>query len=68
MWLLAVCLLISLTVAIGCNIPEIRFTLESHQVRPAVGTVAYLTTTAIAYGFALWLLTIILADALTSVQ
>jgi hypothetical protein len=64
MWQLATCLFIGLTVAIGCNIPEIRLTLESHQARPAFGTVAYLTTTTIAYGVALWLLTMLLAEVL----
>ena len=68
MGLLAACLFIGLTVAIGCNIPEIRYTLESHQTRPAFATVAYLTTTTIAYGVALWLLTMFLAEALVTIQ
>jgi hypothetical protein len=63
-WLLATCLLIGMTVAIGCNIPEIRLTLASHQARPAFGTVAYLMTTTIAYGVVLWLLTMFLTETL----
>ena len=68
MWLLATCLLIGLTVAIGCNIPEIRLTLEGHQARPALGTVAYLTTTTIAYGVALWIFTMFLTEALVALK
>jgi len=59
MGLAAACLLLGIALVVGCNIPEIRFTLHDHRSpHPLVGAACYLASTGLAYALAFWILTI----------